>query len=103
MIKKYYVNPNSLFAKTIALSFYDGSNKGFAVEGLDDSLRRELFALRTLKLNPKNNEADPKSITTNVSSVYLDEQSNIRAIIFYSSSKKQYYCFRTSDPNSFRL
>ena len=103
MIKKHYVNPNSLFAKTIALSFYDGSNKGFKVQDLKDDLRRELFPIRSLRINQKNNEVDTKSISTYVYSVYLDELNNIRAIIFYSNVKKQYYCFKSSDPKTFNL
>ena len=103
MIKKYYLKPESTFAKTIALSFYDGSNKGFRVQDLKDDLRRELFPIRSLRISPKNNEVDPKSISTYVYSIYLDELNNIRAIIFYSSVKKQYYCFKSSDPKTFNL
>lgn len=103
MVKKYYVDKDSVFAKSIILPFFENDNVGFFVDGLDFKLKRELFNPKTLKINTKTNEVDSKSFLTYCSVVYLDDQLNIRAIILYSQSAKLYFCFRLSNQNEFTL
>ena len=103
MVKKYYVDKNSVFAKSIILPFYEGDGAGFTVEGLDYTLSRALFNPKTLKFNPKTGEIDANSIQTYCCAVYLDEQRNLKAFIIYAQSKKTYYCFRFANQGDFKF
>ena len=101
MVKKYYVDRNSVFAKSLILPFYEGDNVGFNVEGLDYQLRKELFNPKSLKV--KGNDIDPSSVTTYCYAVYLDEQLHLKNLIIYSQNKKLYYSFRHTNQGDFKL
>ncbi|MBO4667881.1 MAG: hypothetical protein J5666_07155, partial [Bacilli bacterium] len=104
MVKKYYVEKNSVFAKSIILPFYEGEDVGFIVEGFEFKLRRELFNHKALKFNPKTGEIDSNSMQTYCYAVYLEKHTNVlKAIIIYSQIKKLYLCFRASNQGDFKL
>ena len=103
MVKKYYVDKNSVFANSIILPFYESGECGFLVDGLDHNLKRELFNSKAIKVNAKTNQVDPNTLSTYCTCVYLDEQLSIKAIILYSKAKKLYYCFRSFNQGDFSL
>lgn len=102
-IKKYIVDKESLFATSLVLPFYEKGNFGFHVDGLEDSLRRELFHTKYLKYIPKSIDIDPKSLPTYCYIVYLDEYLTLKALILYSSIKKLYYCFKVDNNDDQKL
>ena len=103
MIKKYFVDSQSSFNKSLMLPFYEGCRYGFRIEGLDDHSKRVLFDSKNIKFTNKTGEVDPKSLPTYAHIVYLDEDYSIKALIFFSSITKQYYEFRVDHQDEYKL
>ena len=103
MIKKYIVNPQSGFNKSLMLPFYERCRYGFHIDGLDDHSLRILFDPKYLKVVNKAGDIDPKSLPTFAHIVYLDDELNIRALVMYSAITKQYYCARVDHQDEFKL
>ena len=101
MIKKYYADRTSEFARSVTLPFYERGNCGFIIDGLEDKLRRELFPVRHFKI--KHGEVDPNTIPTYLYAIYLDENLYLKALILYSSINKTYYAFRADNADDMKL
>ena len=91
MIKKYLVDKNSLFNKSLILSLFEPGKLGFILDGLTSEEERLLFPLNKIKI--VKNEVDIKSIPTSVVVVYLDENYILKALVLLGSNKK-YYLFK---------
>ena len=96
MIKKYRVNQNSVFAKTIILSFYDRNSFFFDIDWVGGDLRNTLFSTKNLKFSGKNRELVAESLPTTLHTIYLDDGLKIKALICYNKANKTYYCFKDS-------
>lgn len=90
MIKKYLVNENSEFNKSIILSLFEPGRYGFHIEGLTDENRKDLFPINKIKYF--KNEIDYKTIPTKVVVSYYEE-NKLKALVLLSSSKN-YYLFK---------
>lgn len=100
MIKKYIIEPSSLFNKNIMLSMFEHGNYGFDIVGLNDNDIKDLFPVNKIKYIKK--ELDVSSIPSSVEIAYLDEDHNLKALILKSSSKK-YYLFKVDHQKEFQL
>ena len=88
MIKKYFVEPTSVFHQSIILPLYEKKELYFHIEGLTDNDKKDLFPLNLVKINKNNIETSTKCVV-----VYLDENLVLKALILISKSKK-YYLFK---------
>ena len=91
MIKKYLVDRNSLFHKSLILSLFEPGKLGFILDGLSNEDQRLLFPLN--KIKTIKNEVDIKSIPTSIVVIYLDENLLLKAVVLLGSNKK-YYLFK---------
>lgn len=103
MIKKYQIEKNSVFAKSMILSLLDKSAFGVSIEGLPDTLKYELFKTSNLKFSSKNGELDPNSLQTYPVEVYFDEELSLKALIIFSKTKNMYFCFRPENLFNLKL
>ena len=94
MIKKYLIEKDSLFNKSLILSLFEPREFAFHIEGLSDDDRKSLFSSNKIKIS--KNEINIKNISTRVVAVYLDESFVIRAVVLTPNDKK-YYLFK-ADP-----
>ncbi len=91
MFKKYYVNENSVFNKTLMLTFLEPHERGFKIVGLSENEYKDLFSTRNIKYI--YNEVDFKSVPSKAEVVYLDDSLHIKAIVLKSNTSK-YYLFK---------
>ena len=62
MIKKYIVEQNSVFNKSIILSLYESGNFGFTIEGLTNEDKNILFPINP-KIQIVKNEVNINSLS----------------------------------------
>lgn len=91
MIKKYYVDYNSVFNKSLMYSLFEPGTFGFHLEGLTSQDEKDLFP--TNKIKYKKEEIDISSVPTKIVVAYLEEVLSLKALVLLSSSKK-YYLFK---------
>lgn len=103
MIKKYLIEYNSVFGKSVVLPFYERGNFGFCIDGIDLSTKNKLFDLKYIKKQKSTKDIDLSNATRCVVA-YLDENLIIKAFILYCPVDKKYYSFRvdSQDGNKFR-
>ena len=92
MIRKYIVDVNTVFNKSIILTLLEKGEYGFHIEGLTDSDTKDLFpAINNIRYI--KNEIDISCIPSRCYAVYLDEEYRLKALLLLSKSKK-YYLFK---------
>lgn len=101
MIKKYYVDSNSVFHKSIILSLFERGEYGFHIEGLNDSDYKDLFP-NINKLKFIKDEIDIRCIPSKLVVVYLEDDYALKALLLMSSSKK-YYLFKVDHQKNNQL
>ena len=92
MIKKYFIEPNSLFNKSIILSLFEPGKFSFKIEGLSLEEQHQLFPSIN-KIKVIKNEVDISSVPSSIVVAYLDESLIIKALVM-QDSKKKYYLFK---------
>ena len=100
MFKKYYINQNSEFNKSLILSLIEPGERGFKISGLSEAEYKDLFFTRNIRFI--NNEVDFKSITTKVEVIYLDDYLHLKALVL-SSSSGFFYLFKIDHQNEHKL
>ena len=100
MFKKYYVNENSVFNKTLMLTFLEPHERGFKIVGLSENEYKDLFSTRNIKYI--YNEVDFKSVPSKAEVVYLDDSLHIKAIVLKSNTSK-YYLFKADHQDDNKL
>ncbi len=100
MIKKYIVNPNSVFNKSLMYSLFEPGTFGFHIEGLSIKDENDLFPKNKIKYFKE--EIDIKSVPTKVVIAYLEEDLSLKALILLSSSKT-YYLFKVDHQDDHKL
>ena len=101
MIKKYLVDPNSGFHKSLILSLFEPGKFGFDIVGLSDTEFRNLFPSNH-KIKYLKNEIDITSVPTSLEVVYLDEQYILKALVL-KDKNKQYYLFKSDHQKPLQL
>ena len=99
MIKKYYIETQSVFNKSIILSLFEPGDHGFHIDGLTDSDKKDLFPVNRIKY--VKNEIDFKNIPTQIVVAYFEEDI-LKAFILKSSSNK-YYLFKVDHQKELQL
>ena len=91
MIKKYLVQKDSAFNRSLILPFYEGVTYGFVIDCLSIDERLNLF--NSNKVKGLNN------LPTNCYAVYFDDKDNLKALVLETTINKkfEYYCLRV-DP-----
>ena len=92
MIKKYFIERNSLFNKSIILSLFEPGKFSFEIEGLSLEEQHQLFPSIN-KIKVIKNEVDVSSVPSSIVVAYLDESLIIKALVM-QDSKKKYYLFK---------
>ena len=92
MIKKYVLDPNSLFYKSLILPLFEKSPLSFHLEGLDADGEKDLFP-HLNKIKYIKDEIDVRCLPSKIEIVYLEEDNSLKAILLKSASKK-YYLFK---------
>ena len=92
MIKKYLVDINSYFYKSIILPLFEKSEYGFHIAGLDEKGHKDLFP-NINKIKYIKDEIDLKCLPAKLISVYLEDDLSLKAMLLMSPSKK-YYLFK---------
>lgn len=100
MFKKYYIDKNSEFNKSLILSLIEPGERCFKISGLKEGEYKDLFSTRNIRFI--NNEVDFKSVTTKVEVIYLDDSLHLKAIVI-SSSSGLYYLFKIDHQDEFKL
>ena len=100
MIKKYYVQQNSVFSRILMLSLFEPRESGFHIEGLTNDDLRDLFPINRIKY--LKNEIDFNSIPTKCVVAYLEDDLSIKSLVLKSSSNK-YYLFKADHQRDFCL
>lgn len=91
MFKKYLIEPNSLFHKSLILSLCEPGEYVFHIEGLDTDLYKKLFNHEKIKFNKSGLEC--KSLPSKCEVIYLEEDTyEIKALVISSNNK--YYLFK---------
>ena len=91
MIKKFYINPNSVFNQSLILSLIEPGEFGFKIEGLSDKDSRDLFT--TKKIKYIKDEIDFKSVPIQCVIAYLEDDFTVKALVLKSVSNL-YYLFK---------
>ena len=100
-LKKYIINPNSEFNKSIILSLFEHGDLSFNIVGFTDEDRKDVFPYSPNIKNVKN-EIDIKSIPSKCVVVYLDEELILKALVVQSKSNK-FYLFKVDHQNDNQL
>ena len=100
MFKKYYIDKNSEFNKSLILSLIEPGERGFKISGLKEAEYKDLFSTRNIRFI--NNEVDFKSVTTKVEVIYLDDSLHLKALVL-SSSSGLYYLFKIDHQDEHKL
>lgn len=100
MIKKYLVEKESTFNKSIMLPFYEGVTYGFTIDGLSIDERFKLFDFSKVKNVGKN-----IVLSSNCYAIYLDDNFLIKALVIEANIDKKiiYYCLRGDSQNDKKL
>lgn len=101
MIKKYLVDINSYFYKSIILPLYEKSGYGFHIEGLDESGHKDLFPNHN-KIKYIKDEIDIRCLPSKLVYVYLEDDLSLKAMLLMSLSKK-YYLFKADHQKNNQL
>ena len=94
MIKKYLLNQNSVFTKSLILSLFEPHPFGFEIEGLTDKDIKHLFNVN--KNIFKQEDIDLNKVPTKGVAVYLEDDLSLKAIVMKSPTNL-YYLFK-ADP-----
>ena len=100
MFKKYYIDKNSEFNKSLILSLLEPGERGFKISGLGEREYKDLFSTRNIRFI--NNEVDFKSVTTKVEVIYLDDYLHLKALVL-SSSSGRFYLFKIDHQDEHKL
>lgn len=100
MFKKYYIDKNSEFNKSLILFLIEPGERGFKISGLSETEYKDLFSTRNIRFI--NNEVDFKSITTKVEVIYLDDSLHLKALVL-SSSSGLFYLFKIDHQDEHKL
>lgn len=100
MIKKYCVDYNSIFNKSLMYSLFEPGTFGFHLEGLTSQDEKDLFPANKIKY--KKEEIDISSVPTKIVVAYLEEDLSLKALVLLSSSKK-YYLFKVDHQKEHQL
>ena len=101
MIKKYIVEQNSVFNKSIILSLYESGNFGFTIEGLTNEDRNILFPINP-KIQIVKNEVNINSLPAHLLVVYLDESFVLKALIL-KDKRNKFFLFRSDHQKARQL
>jgi hypothetical protein len=101
MFKKYLVDIDSIFHKSLVLSIHEKGNFAFHIEGLSDSDYKDLFPYNS-KIKFIKNEIDIKSFPYRCEVVYLDENNVLKALLL-SSKSGTHYLFRVDHQKEHQL
>ncbi len=94
MIKKYLLNQNSVFTKSLILSLFEPHPFGFEIEGLTEKDIKDLFNVN--KNIFKQEDIDLNKVPTRGVAVYLEDELSLKAIVMKSPTNL-YYLFKV-DP-----
>ena len=100
MVKKYLVEADSIFNKSLIYSLFEPGEFGFHIEGLTEVDVKDLFPKNKIKII--KDEIDLKSVPTKCVVAYLDENKDLKAFVLQSSSKK-YYLFKIDHQKELQL
>ena len=101
MIKKYIIEQDSVFNKSIILSLFEKGECGFHIEGLSNSDIQDLVPSSN-KIRFVKNEVDIKCLPSRCLLVYLDEEYHLKALLLLSHNNK-YYLFKVDPQNKSKL
>ena len=101
MIKKYLIDKNSTFHRSLALPLFEPGNFSFVIDGLMDNDRHNIFPISN-KIKVSKGCVDINTVPSSIKVVYLDELNVIKALVI-EDNKKNYYLFKADHQKSNQL